>query len=138
DRTRGVNSPRRTTMRPGPVRRLARRPPPPCPVCSAGGSVWVMRHVDFRGVDIYHCPHCEVLWSHPRPSEAQLGAYYAAGRYPVPPPAAASALLAQKRSEAAGQFRFIEDALPPLDGLEVLEIGCGSGFLLDEFRRRGA
>jgi SAM-dependent methyltransferase len=114
------------------------RRPPACPACDAPDSTWVMRHLDFPGVGVYHCPDCTVLWSHPRPSHAQLGAYYEAGRYPVPPPATASALLAQKRAEAAGQARFVQSEVPLVAGLDVLEIGCGSGFLLDEFQRRGA
>lgn len=114
------------------------RTAPPCPVCSTASGRWVARHLDFRGVQIYHCGVCDFLWSDPFPSPAQL-ADYDQGKYELPGDPEHSSRYAEKAEIAQGQFEFIRRALPmTLEGLRVLEIGCGPGFLLHEFRRRGA
>jgi SAM-dependent methyltransferase len=117
---------------------MFRRAAPPCPVCGAADSVWITRHLDFSRVGIYHCGSCTVLWSHPLPSQAQLAAYYEAGRYEIPPDTAPSAVEAEKSAVAAGQVQFLEQTLSSVRGLATLEIGCSAGFLLERLQRQGA
>ncbi len=116
----------------------ALRTAPPCPVCALSNSRRVATHLDFRGVQIYHCGICDFLWSYPFPSPARLADYYQK-KYDLPGDPEHSPLYTEKAEIARGQFEFIRRALPmTLEGLRVLEIGCGPGFLLHEFRRRGA
>jgi SAM-dependent methyltransferase len=111
---------------------------PRCPVCALSNSRWVATHLDFRGVQIYHCGICDFLWSNPFPSTAELADYYQK-KYDLPGDPEHSPLYAEKAEMARGQFEFIRRALPvTLEGLRVLEIECGSGLLLNEFHRRGA
>ncbi|HEX9109703.1 MAG TPA: class I SAM-dependent methyltransferase [Longimicrobiales bacterium] len=86
--------------------------------------------------EVERCRECGAGVTVPQPAAEALGAYYPAGYYKASErarfPAAVEAL--QRRLYGA-RARAVE-ALAGRPG-RVLDIGCGPGFLLDAFRRRG-
>jgi SAM-dependent methyltransferase len=110
-----------------------------CPACGANGRHWATvhdRHYRNPGTwDVHDCESCGARYLHPMPTAEQLGGYYPADYYSHQPmPASGRALKSRLKS-----------VLLPLGTKEpvfaepgrMLDLGCGSGWMLEYYRDRG-
>ena len=113
-----------------PSRGAAARQAPACAACL---STETAPHLVKNGFGFSRCAACGFLFADPMPSEAVVDAYYAenyrsanADFYPK-----ARSRLRRARVKA---LRL----LPRIRGKDVLDLGCGGGFMADSFRFWGA
>jgi len=76
----------------------------------------------------YFCPKCQALFIHPFPSNKELIAYYKKFTNSAP----------QQEKLIRSRSKLIINKLRKLypNGLDLIDIGCGYGFFLDEARKR--
>lgn len=101
-----------------------------------------MAHRDFPGSSIYECRNCSLLFTFPLPDPDALNQYYQE-KYPLPDPTSpkGTPLADKHRGLAEGQYHFVVQYHPAgqtWNGRQVLEVGCGPGFLLRRFAEAGA
>src|SRR5437868_2972430 len=112
-----------------------------CPICDSSE-----RSLRFELAERYRvarCSVCGVYYLSPRPIEASIQEVYRAGSYFEGGASgyADTSYLAQERALRATFKRLLRNlAKRRLTGGDLLEVGCGYGYLLDEarsfFRRR--
>ena len=122
-------------------------PEPPCPVCGNRANCLVVK-ADFNltgatrlAYQVVECLDCRFRYTTPRPEPAELASYYAAD-YPAHAlgPGGHDASSPEQRSRdrrlhqvAHYRLRLIDRHLRKrLDGLRLLDIGCGGGSFLRE------
>jgi 2-polyprenyl-3-methyl-5-hydroxy-6-metoxy-1,4-benzoquinol methylase len=101
-----------------------------CPVCLRGAAQ--ARFVK-NGCKIYECNECQFLFVHPSPSEDELRAFYEV-RYRLCSDRFYPKAASRKRRALGRSLRF----LLYVRGKQVLDIGCGGGFMVGAFKRLGA
>lgn len=100
-----------------------------CPACKAR-SMLIGTKNDYQ---IFQCENCAFLFVHPYPTPDEITSYYSsnyrgatANHYPK--------IKSRKRRALVRSLRFIRY----IYGKKVLDIGCGSGAMVNAFRRLGA
>jgi 2-polyprenyl-3-methyl-5-hydroxy-6-metoxy-1,4-benzoquinol methylase len=109
-----------------------------CPLCNRGGAVHWARASDIEyftptgEFDFYRCEACNVLFISPMPGD-KLGDIYPSNYYSFAPQKAG---LIQRIKQTLDQraFRAVSRTISGSD-LAALDIGGGSGWLLDELRK---
>ncbi|MBZ0231804.1 MAG: hypothetical protein K8M05_05595, partial [Deltaproteobacteria bacterium] len=105
-----------------------------CPLC-AGRALDALPVPDrtiggrFDGdarLGLAHCRRCRFEFVNPRPDAQALAAFYAAQDYTAHEPVDDAA--ADRRARI--QLDAIEEAVGPVRGASVLDVGCGGGQLL--------
>jgi SAM-dependent methyltransferase len=81
-----------------------------------------------------HCRRCRFGFVNPRPDATALADFYAAQDYTAHEPVDDAAAIRRARI----QLDAIEEAIAPVRGASVLDVGCGGGQLLAAARDRGA
>ncbi|MBI4912072.1 MAG: class I SAM-dependent methyltransferase [Acidobacteria bacterium] len=113
-----------------------------CPDCAAGlpATPALSSCRDYVSGDlfeVYRCEACGLAWTLPQPASADLPKYYPAEYYG---PATARRFPSWVEGAQAllyrGRARSVERQLESGPG-KVLDFGCGKGFLLEAFQRRG-
>jgi SAM-dependent methyltransferase len=101
-----------------------------CPACLKPRAAFSFR----KGVyDLFHCDACDFIFVHPFPSNAEIAAHYETNYR------GASADFYPKSSSRRWRafvrsLKFLRYAT----GRDVLDIGCGGGFMAEAFARIGA
>ena len=95
-----------------------------CFVCKLPGLVPVL---NFEHVHLVKCSHCGMTFCSEIPSKERLRDYY--GQYPTSEEM--PAILVKRYNELLDQFE------PYRKTNNILDFGCGNGFLLDEAKKRG-
>ena len=87
---------------------------------------------------IARCRRCDFVVTTPQPGPAQMPAYYPAGYYGAAGGKRFPGLV-ERLQEAlyAQRVRSVQSAAGAGPGGRVLDVGCGRGLLLREFRRHG-
>lgn len=101
-----------------------------CEICDASAPYWAV----IASYRHYRCGRCGHLFVFPRPSQAELDAFYQPGDYYDLAGAQEARLVAEARSRIA-----LLGALAGRWGLErrVLDVGCASGLFLTAAREAG-
>ncbi len=86
--------------------------------------------------EVSRCGACGLVRTVPQPAPAQLAAYYPRGYYGTPAGRRFPAPVELVQRQLYGMRARAVERLAGGVG-RVLDIGCGRGFLLDAFRRRG-
>ncbi|MGD9546742.1 MAG: class I SAM-dependent methyltransferase [Candidatus Krumholzibacteriia bacterium] len=107
----------------------------PCPACTATAPTTF----EVRGYPFTECPGCGTVFHNPRPTEAQLAAYYAAAEsYRYWAERIFPATAQRRREMIARPLAETVAALAPAGGGgTLLEIGPGAGLFLEEIRALG-
>lgn len=101
-----------------------------CPVCHGEHAYFFLSK---DGHDIFKCEQCAFMFTHPYPDEAVLSAYY------VHNYRGATATFYPKAADR--RWRGFWRSLPFIKYVrnkDVLDIGCGGGFMVEAFARLGA
>ena len=100
-----------------------------CPVCGDESAAFLAAK---NGYPLFRCPACGLIFVHPMPSEEALAAVYCAeegviseGVYPK-----AESRWRRARVKALRFVRYIR-------GKDVIDVGCGGGFMVEAMRRAG-
>ncbi|MCP1227424.1 class I SAM-dependent methyltransferase [Acetobacter fabarum] len=119
------------TISAGPESGLASlHTPTECPLCRAQGATFAFSK---NGYDLFRCPDCDFLFVHPYPDAATLRAFYETTYR------GASADFYPKASSRRWRalWRSLQ-FLPYVWRKDVLDFGCGGGFMAEAFSRLGA
>lgn len=113
-----------------PSKQTSPHTPTECPVCHAQGATFAFSK---SGHDLYLCPECDFLFVHPYPSAAAITAFYETAYR------GASADFYPKSSSRRWRtwwrsLKFIRYVRHK----DVLDLGCGGGFMANAFSRLGA
>lgn len=99
---------------------------------------WVDRH--HLPVSLSVCQRCGLRQLNPRIDDAMLEQFYSSEYYKLyamDKRAKSDKWIKRKQGIASGILDAVEEHRP-LNGLKLLDIGCGHGFLMTEARARGA
>ncbi|MCP1242636.1 methyltransferase domain-containing protein [Acetobacter lambici] len=104
--------------------------PTECPVCHAHRASFAFSK---NGYDLFRCPDCDFLFVHPYPAAATITAFYekayrgaSADFYPKS--------SSRRRRTLWKSLRFLRY----IRHKDVLDLGCGGGFMVEAFDRLGA
>ncbi|MCH4142564.1 class I SAM-dependent methyltransferase [Acetobacter peroxydans] len=107
----------------------------PCPVCGNAHAAFAFPAYgyDLNRYDLFRCSTCALVFVSPFPSAETLRAFYRTNYRQ------ASATFYPKASSRRRRAVWRSLAfLPQVVGKDVLEIGCGGGFMVEAFKRLGA
>lgn len=94
-------------------------------------------YVSGESFEVRRCAACGLALTWPPPPPEQLGRYYPATYYGTPGRPRFPSLVERVQAGLYGRrARAVEASAGGRAG-RVLDVGCGKGFLLDAFRRRG-
>ncbi len=85
------------------------------------------------GYELYRCAACDFIFVHPFPSDAVIAAYYATAYR-----GAAPGFYPKSRSRRWRAFIRSLHFFRHVRGRDVLDLGCGGGFMVEAFARLGA
>jgi SAM-dependent methyltransferase len=114
-----------------------------CPNGCTQNDVFVLAGYDrLHGISgdftIYRCAHCGLQRTTPRPTPATIGAYYPSDYAPYK---ATNEVVISSKSRIKVWLRnllgFNARALPPIPPGHMLEIGCSSGYYMEQVRHLG-
>lgn len=107
-----------------------------CPLCDTAPQTPLFAEATFAPYGIVHCDACRFAFLSPRPSELALRAIYESGAYYETSGEAGYASYGEQEAALRLTFRRVMRTLARrgLTGGDLLEVGCGYGFLLDEAR----
>jgi len=119
-----------------------------CPVCLSRASVPALRGRDLlfettdRTFTLNSCSGCGCLFLNPMPREDEIAAFYPAQYWWTASRAQAAGILRKLESvyrklALRDHVSFIVRAAGGRPGLDLLDVGCGSGTLLGLLERRG-
>jgi len=100
-----------------------------CPACAGAAAPFG----DKDGYAIFRCGDCGLLFVHPFPTAEELARYYS-GDYRGATATFYPKMSSRRRRAFTKSLRFLRHVV----GKRVLDIGCGSGVMVDAFRRLGA
>jgi SAM-dependent methyltransferase len=105
-----------------------------CPACGGVQAVRGLRISEH--LSLACCADCKTAWASPRPDEATLAAVYGRHYYDAWGLGSHGALTAQMKRRT---FRSLLDWCAPwlAEHARILDLGCATGFFLDEVRSRG-
>ncbi|MFM2136204.1 MAG: hypothetical protein RL021_1604 [Bacteroidota bacterium] len=115
-----------------------------CPVCE--GSSFEIHHtstdytVSGKTFDVQKCNSCGFLFTNPRPSQAEIGPFYESKDYishSNSKKGLFNKVYQQVRDIAIHQKTDLISKLTGLDGLSLLDIGCGTGEFLAGCKAKG-
>ena len=87
--------------------------------------------------EVAHCAVCKLSVTSPQPAADQIGSYYPSGYYGPLRDRRFPGIVEKLQQALYGwRVRQVESVAGPVKG-RVLDVGCGRGLLLKEFRRRG-
>lgn len=101
-----------------------------CPACSDPDAAHAFGK---NGHELWRCSRCGFLFVHPYPTEAEVEAYYGE-RYNFVRPDFYPKTQSRRYRAFWRSLRFFRYVY----GKDVLEIGCGGGFMVNAFGRLGA
>lgn len=103
---------------------------PICPACQTGQAIFSFTKGKY---DLFRCEDCSFLFVHPFPSPAEIDEHYklnyrgaSASFYPK--------ANSRRRRGFIRSLKFIRYAYKK----DVLDLGCGGGFMAEAFARLGA
>ena len=102
----------------------------PCPVCTSREA---RRAFEKSGYEFYRCGACGFLFTYPYPSDEVLSRWYN-DRSRTPTENFFNKAASRRRRALIRSLKF----LPYIFGRDVLDIGCGGGFMVGAFARLGA
>lgn len=106
-----------------------------CPLCGNKDSVEIYKGRRFHPYSVKLCPHCGLSFLSPRPTEQSMLRLYQQDDYFSGSKQGYSDYLAQESALRATFSRLLKNlSLRGKTGGDLLEIGCGYGYLLDEAR----
>ena len=112
----------------------------PCPVCNAThGTVVSRMDRRLKPLTTVICEQCGVFYSNPMPTKAELSNYYAKEYrkdYQLALFRPSKKHIQKKKQEAGTRYGIVRTELAQ-DKLTVLDFGCGSGELVQEFAAHG-
>lgn len=115
-----------------------------CPACGHEAFNGLMRCKDFTvsntEFDIVQCASCNLEFTNPRPSQADIGVYYASADYvshsDENAPGLINAIYRKVRTITLVQKSNLVEGFLPQKG-KLLDIGCGTGAFAGHMQQRG-
>lgn len=121
---------------------LGAMPTPPCPICGASvftpGAAAIDHLVTHRRFNLLDCTSCGFRVTSPQPSEGEIGQYYISDKYlshNTKRPSFLGFVYRLLRRLTIRAKSNLVNKISPFG--PVLDIGCGTGDLLAEMKRRG-
>lgn len=108
----------------------------PHPEASAVRLFGARDYISGEGFDVARCGACGLARTRPEPDPRRLGAYYPPAYYGAPSARRFPAPVEALQRWLYGRRARAVERLAGRAG-RVLDVGCGRGYLLDAFRRRG-
>jgi 2-polyprenyl-3-methyl-5-hydroxy-6-metoxy-1,4-benzoquinol methylase len=100
-----------------------------CPSCGARSAVFLFRKTAY---DLFRCPACDFLFVHPFPTDAEIAQHYETAYR-----GATEEFYPKSGSRRWRAFVRSLKFLRYVRGKDVLDIGCGGGFMVEAFERIG-
>jgi SAM-dependent methyltransferase len=100
-----------------------------CPVCGDESAAFLAAK---NGYPLFRCPACGLIFVHPMPSEDALAAVYCAEEGTISESFYPKAQSRWRRAlvKASRFVRYVR-------GKDVIDVGCGGGFMVEAMRRAG-
>jgi len=102
-----------------------------CPVCSNIRLYYLFSKDENR---VVHCNDCGLLMLNPQPSDEDLSGLYCEGSFKKERDQDGDQNRTNRRQEIVGNYLELLSLYREMNGVELLEIGCESGYLAGDFK----
>src|ERR1051326_1677660 len=117
----------------------------PCPVCANPQTSHALTGTDFlfettsKMFTLDACASCRCLFLNPMPSNSEIAGFYPSNYWwsPTRPGGLKKLELVYRKIALRDHIAFITKSIRGRSGLELLDVGCGSGTLLGLLKRQG-
>jgi len=114
-----------------------------CPICSSGvaservGQYKYKNHL-FSGRELFQCGSCGLVFIGPMPTEVELNEYYqTVWLNDEPKTSNSSDVELVYKIQALERVKYLKREIGLFDGMSVLDVGSGFGYLYDAFKDAG-